>query len=502
MRLIKPSVEIRDQEEGLNGVYKSIERAGRICYKSSDKITEDSAKPFVDRLIKSGHCYTGDSEVLTENGWKKWKDYNGEKVAAINPDRTFKGFETPSRVLKYKYSGKFYKYPELGLKVTDGHKMFGMFKDSKHNFYKENLYELFSCNTYYKDNNGREKTLGERQFKVPTNCILQKATDPFYELVGFWLGDGISSEKTSNKLIFHLKKTRKIEYLKQLCLDCGFSFEVGKDNHYKIYSPNIGRLFAFKYYRGIKIIEDNDLNPLQIHSVIQGLINSDGHIAKNTNTICFCNTSRSIIDWILTYAPLAGYNVIEGTTIENSAYPCYKVFFKTTQYIINNDSRKKNKKVIISNEELSVYCVTVSTGLILVRGTNGQTSICGNCSILEHGTVYLRQDISIEKLATQITKGNGNPELLDKYEKNPYSKVYGGRLFDEDTLSILVSTNYRVIIENNWINDLKYLCEPTEFHEKRITIHFTCDRAISMEFLRHRTFSFAQESTRQIIMAA
>lgn len=516
MKLIEPSVEIWDQEEGLNGIYKNIERAGRVCYKSSDKITEDSAKPFVDRLIKSGHCYTGDSEVLTENGWKKWKDYNGEKVAAINPDRTFKGFETPSRVLKYKYSGKFYKYPELGLKVTDGHKMFGMFRDSKHNFYKENLYELFSCNTYYKDNNGREKTLGERQFKVPTNCILQKATDPFYELVGFWLGDGISSEKTSNKLIFHLKKTRKIEYLKQLCLDCGFSFEVGKDNHYKIYSPNIGRLFAFKYYRGIKIIEDNDLNPLQIHSVIQGLINSDGHIAKNTNTICFCNTSRSIIDWILTYAPLAGYNVIEGTTIENSAYPCYKVFFKTTQYIINNDSRKKNKKVIISNEELSVYCVTVSTGLILVRGTNGQTSICGNCSILEHGTIYLRQDISIEKLATQITKGNSNLELLDKYEKNPYSKVYGGRLFDEDTLSILVSTNYRVIIENNWINDLKYLCEPTEFHEKRITIHFTCDRGIWNEFIRHKTLqrgddcevypivnydaeqnnSFAQESTR------
>lgn len=140
----------------------------------------------------------------------------------------------------------------------------------------------------------------------------------------------------------------------------------------------------------------------------------------------------------------------------------------------------------------------------------------GHCSILEHGTVYLRQDISIEKLATQITKGNGNPELLDKYEKNPYSKVYGGRLFDEDTLSILVSTNYRVIIENNWINDLKYLCEPTEFHEKRITIHFTCDRGIWNEFIRHKTLqrgddcevypivnydaeqnnSFAQESTR------
>ena len=55
MRLIKPSYKIIEQEPGINGVYKMIEYAGRICYKSSNKITEDSAKPFVDRMIKSGH---------------------------------------------------------------------------------------------------------------------------------------------------------------------------------------------------------------------------------------------------------------------------------------------------------------------------------------------------------------------------------------------------------------------------------------------------------------
>ena len=55
MRLIKPSFEIWDQQEGLEGIYKQIERAGRVCYKSEDKITEDSAQEFVERLIKSGH---------------------------------------------------------------------------------------------------------------------------------------------------------------------------------------------------------------------------------------------------------------------------------------------------------------------------------------------------------------------------------------------------------------------------------------------------------------
>lgn len=55
MRLIKPSYSIIEQPSGLEGVYKMIEIAGRTCYKSEDKITEDSAKAFVDRMIKSGH---------------------------------------------------------------------------------------------------------------------------------------------------------------------------------------------------------------------------------------------------------------------------------------------------------------------------------------------------------------------------------------------------------------------------------------------------------------
>ena len=55
MKLIKPSFLIKEQEPGLEGIYKQIEWAGRHCYKSHDKITEDSAKGFVERMIKSGH---------------------------------------------------------------------------------------------------------------------------------------------------------------------------------------------------------------------------------------------------------------------------------------------------------------------------------------------------------------------------------------------------------------------------------------------------------------
>lgn len=43
------------QNPGELGVYQQIERAGRVCYKSENNTTEDSAKPFVERMIQSEH---------------------------------------------------------------------------------------------------------------------------------------------------------------------------------------------------------------------------------------------------------------------------------------------------------------------------------------------------------------------------------------------------------------------------------------------------------------
>lgn len=55
MKLIKANFSIIEQGPSIDGIYKIIEQAGRVCYKSEDKITEDSAKGFVERMIKSGH---------------------------------------------------------------------------------------------------------------------------------------------------------------------------------------------------------------------------------------------------------------------------------------------------------------------------------------------------------------------------------------------------------------------------------------------------------------
>ena len=55
MKVIDASVQEIKQAPGLIGIYKHIERCGRTCYKSEDKITEDSAKDFFQRLVNRKH---------------------------------------------------------------------------------------------------------------------------------------------------------------------------------------------------------------------------------------------------------------------------------------------------------------------------------------------------------------------------------------------------------------------------------------------------------------
>ena len=109
----------------------------------------------------------------------------------------------------------------------------------------------------------------------------------------------------------------------------------------------------------------------------------------------------------------------------------------------------------------------------------------GHGAMLEHGTVYLQ---------IKSRDAENYHLLYNKYSSNPHSHINVGRGCMWNTLYI--TTNYRVLVENNWLDDLKYLCEPTEYHANRITVHFVCDRGVSHEFVRHRVFSFAQESTR------
>jgi thymidylate synthase (FAD) len=116
---------------------------------------------------------------------------------------------------------------------------------------------------------------------------------------------------------------------------------------------------------------------------------------------------------------------------------------------------------------------------------------------MEHGAVYLHitRDVDYDEWLSPGPDYTKYDELLEFYSANQYSKVEE-RVCVNLKDHLYISTNYRVLFENNRLDDLQYLCEPTEYHHKRVTVKFTCNIGVSREFNRHRQDSINEESTR------
>lgn len=116
----------------------------------------------------------------------------------------------------------------------------------------------------------------------------------------------------------------------------------------------------------------------------------------------------------------------------------------------------------------------------------------GHGAMLEHGTVYLKYE-------SELVRGIQECDIIfNKYKNNKFS-IYNTSRIEKRNETIIggyVTTNLRVLVENDWLDDLQYICEPTEYHERRVTVKFICSRSTSHQIVRHRSMSFAQESQR------
>lgn len=114
----------------------------------------------------------------------------------------------------------------------------------------------------------------------------------------------------------------------------------------------------------------------------------------------------------------------------------------------------------------------------------------GHGAMLEHGTVFLA--IPAEKMKNeQVSRIISN--LISYHLWTRYTeKVINDKLY------LIIITNFRVIVDNNLHQFMKdYWYIPTQDERKcRPTVKFITDRGVSHESVRHRTLSFAQESTR------
>ena len=122
-------------------------------------------------------------------------------------------------------------------------------------------------------------------------------------------------------------------------------------------------------------------------------------------------------------------------------------------------------------------------------------------AMLEHGSVYLvipSYPHSLSNDAATEAERWSAEVAADFYCNNPYSKV---EFLNEDCNKFYyyVSTNLRVLFQNDRMEDLKYAVdEPTKYHHKRVAIEFYTDRLIGEEAHRHRKHSPSEQSSRYV----
>lgn len=407
MKIINPTFEILTEIS--NGGIKElqhIEKIGRVCYKSEDRITEDgeSAKKFVKMLINKGHCYDEITEILTLEGWKKYNELTDDDLYATLNDDGVVEYLPKNDYTQYEYTGDMVsvKSPLVDLLVTDEHNMFVCNTTTKQGR-KKNNFKLIKAkdlintsHAYIKNSNG--VVFGGNG--IPINII---------KLLGFAIGDG---NIYNNILSFNLKKERKIKYLIDLLNNESIQYTIlDKKNDCKTYRINLSKdnilsqyitlfksIYNDKKEKVIPLELIKTMNKQECEALLSGLLESDGSysiINNKYHSKYFCTTSKVLSDQFQQLALHCGYSSNLGSTQHsgfNSEKPVFRMSLikRYNKPEINKGKKTKGSVQLIHNQKKIVWCINISPYHNVYIRRNGKPVWCGNCAMIEHSSLSVK----------------------------------------------------------------------------------------------------------------
>jgi thymidylate synthase (FAD) len=351
-----------------------IAQAARCSYGAGTRSISNN-KGLIRYLINHAHCYHPDMEVLTSKGWKKWKHCEEVESFIVPDPKNNKTYIENLIVKKFKYNDDLIKYKNsrMNFSITKNHKLFFRKKTLK----SENEYQLYNADSV---SWGHFKSISKMSLYEFKSFDDKKNKE--YEFIGFYLGDG--SYASTNRISFHIKKDRKIKYLRSLIEDLKLNCRECKSSTHEdavVFYINIPAFLKksinvkFKSFDKCFDTDLKNLNKEQALGLLFGLINSDGSIKKNRQQIEFSSVSENLTT---TFETLCAAFGIE-------CHRCKSIGSFSTKAYLNREELESRKKYWSKEKYCGdVFCTTTSTGLLLVRGSNNSCAfICGNSSPLE-----------------------------------------------------------------------------------------------------------------------
>lgn len=361
-------VEFKELVESLEHIPNHING-----WQAREKFVKNALDQY--RHTPTHFCYDDKTEIITPSGWKLFRDLTDDDLVGqvdYSQETMVLSWVKPSHIVREPFNGNL-----LGCKgitvdyvVTPNHRM--LLKPRTSSGWKP-----FKIKTALEVHN--------KDFKVSTTARLSQQGIGSYQeglLYGFLLADGFVSYQ---KLKVRLKRQRKIKFFTNLLNDLGVEFKLTISNG----------VYGFSFYHELKDrigtattkkldVDYTTSSTDYLQGIYDGYMQGDG--SKKHKQYCFSSSSVTLFNDICFLSSVLG---------------CQPFINKPRHF--NNPNHNVNHRGIISSRTSAntrsadfyelpyngkVYCVTVPTGMVLVR-RNGVQLVSGN-SPFAHTAVALR----------------------------------------------------------------------------------------------------------------
>lgn len=314
-------------------------------------------------LVTEGECFLGDTEVLTPTGWVRLDQYNNQQVLQINPDLTG-NFVTPKAYIRHEYDGDLY---------IDRNRNYSSVTTANHNIvyidYKGCLQKRKACEM---------PNIGTGYIPIVTSVDgegIPLTNDQLALYLAVSADCTIDVRKTTRHCRFAVKKERKYLRLKGILERLNIPFfanENARGGSYKYIGFTTPDWIQSKFLP-VEWIGQASLE--QRKFIIEEMVHWDGNRVKTRNQYEYSTKEYANALLMQTIAHTCGY----ASTIiprHNEHGSWYKV-----SVLLGKSHISHQQPYSIEHYKGLVYCVSVPTGMILVR-QEGHISVCGNCDSL------------------------------------------------------------------------------------------------------------------------
>lgn len=344
-------------------------------------------------IYVEGECFSDTAEILTKQGWKLFKDLSQDDLVAQYLDGRIT-FVKPLALVRKEFNGKLVEFSKE----------------------RRSYYSLTTPNhNLVVSRNNKEYKMKASEISSPISV----KRSAIFDGEGIILSDdeirifcAVSADFTireTGDLYASFKKNRKVSRITSILDKLGIRYSKNIDNrgYNSIFIHRGHGLFVAKDFPMEWI---SKLSKHQIELILEEVIHWDGNHVKGRTMLEYNSNRYNNVLFIQTLCHLSGRrSVICKRSNEHGSW--YKAtIIQNPNSFISIDNRKD------VDYNGYVYCVTVPSGMIMVR-QNEQISISGNCDALTYHECGYKHVVSVPNGA------NVNLEYLDEFIDSHFDKL-------------------------------------------------------------------------------